>query len=326
MSYTASMSKAIGEQKRATKSFRNISTTLCIWFATLCWGGAYVAARFLLTPNNPGFVSLSPTMLATLRFSIASLIFLVPLGRAILHHQVNARDLLLLFLLGQFAFTLYYWLQYIGIQQTNASIASLLGVGLIPLFTTLLAFLFRTERFNIAGGIALFLGFTGVALIVFQKPVFFTFRSGFLFGALCLIINTFFFALYTNLSKRWMQNMSPLTMTAGTMISGTIGLLILSFFSSLSQWREVALLVAPQWLALLFLALGCSVLAYFAYNVALSRKDASGVALYFYFEPIVAVVLGITLLGEQLTWQTTVGAIVIGGSALVVSSLKRTKN
>ncbi len=47
-------------------------------------------------------------------------------------------------------------------------------------------------------------------------------------------------------------------------------------------------------MALLFLALVCSVMAYFAYNVALTRIDAARVAVYIYFEPVVTILLGIT--------------------------------
>lgn len=298
---------------------RRFSVSLCIWFATICWGGAYVAARFLLAPEQTGLVTLSPILLATLRFSIASLVFVIPFLAAIFRRQVSGRSLLIVFLLGQLAFSLYYWLQYIGIQQTNASISAILGVGLIPVFTMVLASLFGAEQFTMAGGGALLLGFVGVVLIVFQKSVVFSFQSGFFLGTLCLILNTFFFALYINLSKRWMQDISPLIMTSGTMVSGTIVLLVLSLFQSPSQWRAIALLNTTQWLALLFLALSCSVLAYFAYNFALSKREASRVAIYFYFEPVISIVLGITLLGELLTWQIVVGAIAIGGAVLLTN-------
>jgi drug/metabolite transporter (DMT)-like permease len=77
-------------------------------------------------------------------------------------------------LLGQLTFTLYYWLQYIGIQHTNASISAILGVGLIPLFTAFLAPLFGAERLNLPLLALLLLGFFGVALIVFQQPLIFT--------------------------------------------------------------------------------------------------------------------------------------------------------
>ncbi len=79
---------------------------------------------------------------------------------------------------------------------------------------------------------------------------------------------------------------------------------------------------ATQWVALLFLALVCSVIAYFVYNFALTRVAASRVAVYVYFEPVVAVLLGVTLLGESLSWQTIGGAVAIGLSVVMVNLVK----
>jgi drug/metabolite transporter (DMT)-like permease len=113
-------------------------------------------------------------------------------------------------------------------------------------------------------------------------------------------------------------------MTGGTMISGTLGLLLLSLLDPVSnRWSEVAKLGIIQWIALLFLAIVCSVIAYFVYNVVLTKIDASRVAVYIYFEPVVAVVLGITLLGEHLSWQTIIGAVAIGGAVALVNLTKR---
>lgn len=295
-----------------------------IWFAIVCWGGAYIAARFLLRPATPGLVSLSPALLAALRFSIASLFFIIPLVRAVVQRQISGHQLLLMALLGQLTFSLYYWLQYIGIQQTSASIAAILGVGLIPLFTALLAQGFGAERLHVSIVGALLVGFVGVALIVLQRPLAVTLHSGFLFGALCLVANTFFFALYSNLSKRWMRDISPVVMTAGTMVSGAIGLVLLSFLDPTgNHWSEVPLLDVTQWMALLYLAIGCSVLAYFAYNVALNTMEASRVTVYFYFEPGVTVVLGVLLLGEQLTWQMFAGAAAIAASVVMVNLVRK---
>ncbi len=316
------MSKVRRQQPQGQGGGPSLFISLGIWFAILCWGGAYVAARFLLHPDQAGFVALPPLMLAALRFGIAALFFVVPLLQAIWHRQISGHALVLMALLGQLTFTLYYWLQYIGIAQTNASIAAILGVGLIPLFTTMLAYMFGAERLTLPLVAFLLLGFLGVALIVFQQPLSVSLHSGFVLGAGCLIANTLFFAIYNNLSKRWMQDISPVVLTAGTMISGAIGLLVLSWLDPLSQWQTVRRLHLSQWLAVLFLALACSVGAYFTYNLALSQRDASRVAVYFYVEPLVAIVLGMTLLGEHLTWQTVLGALAIGGSILAVNRIK----
>jgi drug/metabolite transporter (DMT)-like permease len=132
------------------------------------------------------------------------------------------------------------------------------------------------------------------------------------------------FAIYSNLSKRWMQDISPLVMTGGTMVSGTISLLLLSLLDPANNcWGDVARLDATQWVALLFLALVCSVIAYFVYNFALTRVAASRVAVYIYFEPVVAVLLGAVLLGESLSWQTMCGAVAIGLSVVMVNLVKK---
>ena len=294
-----------------------------VWFAVLAWGTSFVAARFLLHPEKAGQATLSPLVLAAARFSIASLFFVVPLARALLHCQITRRDLLHMVVL-QLTFSLYFWLQYTGVQQTNASISSILVVGLIPVVTALLAQLLGKERLSWMTLGALLLGFVGVAFIVFQRPLSISLASGFLLGVFCLVGNAFAFAAYSTLSKRWMQRISPLVMTGGTMMSGAVGLVLLSLLDPLSnQWSEVAQLDTVQWIALLFLSVVCSVIAYFAYNSALSKIEASRAAVYIYFEPVVAVLFGVTLLGEPLSWQIIVGALSIAGSVAIVNLIKR---
>lgn len=297
-----------------------------VWFAIIAWGGSFVAARILLHADTTNQTSLSPTILAALRFSLASLFFVVPLAIAIVRHQISLRQLLQMAFLGQITFTIYFWLQYTGVQQTNASISSILVVGLIPVVTAFLSQFLSKEQLSLTRFGTLLLGFLGVAIIVWQKPVQVTLATGFLFGALCLVGNAFAFAIYSNLSKRWMQDIPPLVMTGGTMLSGAVGLLLLSLLDpSTNRWSDVARLNTIQWTALVFLATVCSVVAYFAYNVALTRIDASRVAVYIYFEPVVAILLGVTLLGESLNWQTLAGAATIGVSVVAVNLLKKGK-
>jgi drug/metabolite transporter (DMT)-like permease len=295
-----------------------------IWFVVIAWGTSFVAARILLYAERTGEASLSPTLLAALRFSIASIFFAIPLARAILRRQVSGRDLLLMAFLGQIAFSLYFWLQYTGVQNTNASISSILVVGLIPTVTAFLSQFFGEKPLSLTTFGALLLGFLGVVIIVLQKQPFVTQSSDFLFGALCLISNAFAFAIYSHLSKRWMRNISPLVMTGGTMTSGAIGLLLLSLTDPINnRWSEVTKLDPLQWAALLFLALVCSVIAYFVYNFTLTKIAAARAAVYIYFEPVVAVLLGITLLGEHLSWQTVLGTMAIGGSVAMVNLIKK---
>lgn len=288
-------------------------------FAVVAWGGSFVAARLLLASTVRGAVTLSPTVLAAARFSLAGLFFLVPLARAILRREISGRDLLRLAALGQIAYSIYFWLQYTGVQQTSASVASILVVGLIPLATALVASLTGAERLGAFRIAALLVGCGGVVLVAVQQGLQFARGAGFLFGALCLVGNAVAFAVYSTLSKRWMRSISPLVLTGGTMLAGALGLDLLSLTDpAQNRWSNLARLDPAQIVALLFLALVCSVAAYFAYNFALTQVPAGQAALYIYFEPVVAVALSIPVLGERLSWQTVLGAALIAVSVALV--------
>ena len=318
------MNTSTPTQEVPEKTSGHILAYIGVWIAVIAWGASFVAARVLLNTETRYQVSLSPTVLAALRFSIASLFFIVPLSIAIVRRRLSVRQLVQMFFLGQVAFSLYFWLQYTGIQKTNASISSILVVGLIPTVTAFLSQFIGQEHLSLTRVGALLLGFFGVSIIVLGQQTQLIQGSDFLFGSVCLVGNAFAFAIYSNLSKRWMQDISPLLMTGGTMLSGAIGLLLLSLADPIhNRWGDIIRLDATQWLALLFLSLGCSVIAYFVYNFALTKISASRAAVYIYFEPVVAVILGVTLLTEHLSWQTLSGAVVIGASVVIVNLLKR---
>lgn len=290
-----------------------------LWFAVVAWGGSFVAARLLLAAVVPGYIALSPTLLAAARFSIASLFFMIPLARAVVRHQISLGDLARMLGLGQITYSLYFWLQYTGVQHTSASVASILVVGLIPLVTTIFAFFGGQQPPNAGKVGILLIGFAGVVVVAVQHGIHVSGQAGFFFGALCLVGNAVAFALSSILTKRWMRHISPLVMTGGTMIGGTLGLISLSLtHPAENRWQDLGRLSAPQMVALLFLAIVCSVGAYLAYNYALTWMPAARAAVYIYAEPLVALGLGVVLLGEGLSAQTLLGAVLITASVALI--------
>lgn len=295
-----------------------------LWFVVIAWGGSFVAARALLHATTAGQVALSPTVLATVRFGLASLFFVIPLTRAVVRRQVSRGDLLRMVLLGQLTYSVYFWLQYTGVQQTSAGVASILVIGLMPLTTAVIARMLGRERLTWSVSAALLIGAVGVVLVVFQQGIQVERNAGFLFGALCLIGNAIAFAVYSNFSKQWMRTIPPLVMTGGTMMSGALGLLVFSVANpGANDWTRIARLDGGQWLALLYLILVCSIAAYLAYNVALTRIPASSAAAFNYFEPVVAVVFGAVLLSERPSIQAMLGALIIALSIFLLHRARR---
>lgn len=281
-------------------------------FAVTAWGASFVAARMVL--NAPaGLMSLSPTLLATVRFLIASAFFgPVLLVRQLRGKGVEARDLPLFFLLGTLAISLYFFLQYTGVRLTNAGVSAVIVVGGIPLATVAVSAAMDRERFG-AGKIgAVACGAAGILIVASQRGVSLALESGFLLGVLCLVLNAVCFGFYSVLARRMRAKYSPVTITAATMLMGTLGLVAVAALTE--RWSELRLLSAGQWGAVAYLAVVCSVLAYLAYNRALVTFPASRAASWIYLESPVAIVLGVAILGETLSLMTVAGAAVIVGS------------
>jgi drug/metabolite transporter (DMT)-like permease len=290
---------------------------LAIGFSVLVWGASFVAARHLLRPADPDRAALSPITLAAARFTLASLFFALPFVLALIRRELAARDLLRMALLGQLAFSTYFWLQYTGVRNTNAGVAALLAVGLMPTATGVLAPLGGERRPTWRAWGALLLGFAGVAVLTLGRPAENSGTGEFALGALCLVGNAFAFAAYSLLARRWMARVGPVTLTGGAMIFGSMGLLAMVALSEPAPLGSLAALDSTQWTALAFLTLVCSVAGYFAWNFALSRVEASRAAVCIYAEPVVAVALGILWLGERHGATALAGALAIAASILL---------
>ncbi len=293
----------------------------------LVWGGSFVAARFLLAPSNSATTALSPTVLAALRFALATIVFM-PLvfvrsrrtrGTTAAPLRLTKSDALILIGLGQLGIAAYFWLQYTGVRLTNAGIASILVVGLIPIATSVVAHLRLGESLRRSHIGALIVGLTGVGIVVVQREtdIGVSASTGFVLGALCLVADALLFAIYSTLVRHLRHRFDSLTLTAGTTATGAGGLLILALITgglgaigSLNGW---------QWLAVLYLAVICSVLGYFCYNRALAIVEAGRASSWVYLEPPVALVFGALLLGERVTAGSLAGGLIIAVSVWIIS-------
>jgi drug/metabolite transporter (DMT)-like permease len=78
------------------------------------------------------------------------------------------------------------------------------------------------------------------------------------------------------------------------------------------------------WIALGYLIVFGSLLAYSAYSYLLANAPISLISTYAYVNPAVAVLLGWLILDEHVTWQILFGgAVIILGVAVVVSAERR---
>lgn len=283
--------------------------TLAALFVASVWGLSFVAASMVLE-------TLTPVLLATMRFIIASILFSPILIRSRQQgNKPSRKDLRDMAWLGFLSISIYFLLQYTGVKYAGPGVSAIIVVGFIPILTGLASTLILKEPFDRRRILGIGLGFIGVALITLPNLVLGSVNTRFFIGVACLLGNAVAFSLYSTLSRRLLKQYDePAIVTSYVTVFGTLALIPMSLTS---DWTTITTLSINQWIAVIFLASICSGLAYFLWNYALSKIESVQAAVWLYLEPVVAFIGSFILFGSIPSVLTmTGGVLVLIGAAL----------
>ena len=282
---------------------------------SIIWGLSFVAASMVLT-------TLSPVILATVRFIIAAVIYSPII--ILEYHRGNKptlADMKELALFGFLSISIYFWLQYTGVQYAGAGVSAVLVTGLIPVLTGIAGAVLLKERFNLNRGLGIALGLTGVSLIALPKLIVSNVDWRFFVGVACLLGNAVCWSMYSTLSRRLMKRIGkPLMVTAYTTLWGMLFLLPMSLTS---DWGALSALTVNQWGSILYLAVICSGGGYLLWNYALSKTEAVRASVWLYLEPVAAFIGSFALFGIVPLFLTLLGGATILLGALLISLSKQ---
>ncbi|GAB3950021.1 hypothetical protein GCM10027614_49760 [Micromonospora vulcania] len=162
------------------------------------------------------------------------------------------------------------------------------------------------------------LGFAGLVLLVLPTggadavP---------LVGALTVVAGAVSWSVGSFLSRRIRMPDDPFVATVYEMVAGALVLAVVAAARGELSDFHPAQVTARSWLALGYLMVAGSLVAFTAYVWLLHNAPISLVSTYAYVNPAVAVALGALLLAEPVTMQVLLGgAVIVAGVALVVST------
>lgn len=140
-------------------------------------------------------------------------------------------------------------------------------------------------------------------------------------GIVIILAASVSWASGTIVSRRVPLPSRPLLGTSMQMLAGGVVLLAAAAATGEFSRFDVSHVSAASWLALAYLIGPGSIIAFSAYMVAVRRLPTATVATYAYVNPIIAVLLGTSFLGEALTASMLVGgALIVVAVVLVVRS------
>ncbi len=282
----------------------------------LIWGSTYLAIRIAVE-------TLPPFLMAGVRFALAGAVLylwarLRGTERPTAAHWRAAATLGGLLLVGGNG--LVSWAEI----RVPSGPAALL-VSTIPLFVVLLEWLgprsIRVGRPSRLVALGVAAGLLGIALLVGPgdllgeriDPV----------GALVLVAAALSWSFGSAISRRLPQPGSPVLGTAMQMLAGGVLLLLTGAGLGEIPRLELAAVSIDSLLALAYLIVFGSLIAFTAYVYLLKTVAIAKVATYAYVNPVVALLLGWALAGEALSPRTLLASAVILGAVILITTRRR---
>lgn len=277
---------------------------ICAILVSILWGLSFIGSKEAIAG---GFDTFS---LVTVRFIVASLVLL---GSALLRKEslkVEKKDILPLFITSVTGITLYYYFELKGLENTSASVASLI-ISTIPVFSLLTAVVLYKRRPPLLtwGGVALSL--LGVYMVVFNGA-----GSNSILGCLVLFGGCICWVSYLEMTDRLLKKYSN---TCVTFWQSALSLLTCTPLAVTERVEWTAIPVSAWLWAILFLGLICSYLCFMMNNHSVAILTPQVNSVFLNLSPVATAVGGWLVLGETITAVQLLGGAVILIALFIIS-------
>lgn len=290
----------------------NLAFLVWLLLSTI-WGTTWLFIKL-------GLADLPPFTFAGIRFVVAivPLYILLFLRKPLI--PKNGGDWRLIFVTGFLTISVNYGLVFWGENYISSGLTAIF-YSTFPLFGLVIAhFYLPSEPMTFLKTLGIILGIVGVA-IIFSNQLSVD-KPNAVWGSLAIIFASLGTAYAGVLIKVRGKHLDPLVLTIGQMSIGFIPLMIVGFvlegnpFSF--EWNLNA------WVALCYLALIGSALAFVLVYWLMQRMDVTKTQLIPLASTLIAVIVGKLVLNEEFSWRTSIGGLsILFGLAVTVWGHKR---
>lgn len=292
------IAQAAGRAYAATASHR-VRTALAFFAIYLIWGSTYLAIRYAVETIPPLYTA------GFRHLTAGSILLILALMKG---YRPTGAQIRASVVIGFFFFLVGHGSLHWAEQVVPSGLSALL-IAVEPIFVFLLSSAAsRVWKLNLMLLAGILLGLIGVGLLVGD-----TAQGGhrFLTSAVMILVGAFSWSVGIIYSRRSKLSGNPLLLSALSLLAGALMLLFTGTILGEARgfsWSQVS---HRSFLALGYLIVFGSVIAFSAYNWLLEHYSPTLVATHTYVNPVVAVLLGWAFAGEALTMRVGLAAALV---------------
>lgn len=205
-----------------------------------------------------------------------------------------------------------------GLSLSTVINATLISTT-IPVFALFISVLFGYDRLSLRRAFGIMLAAAGVIYLV--NPLQAEVSSETIIGNLLMITSSFLYGAYIVISKDLFERYGALNVITWIFLVAALLAIPIGAYSLSAE--NLGAISPGIWLAVAFIILLPTVGAYYLNGWALTRVSPSVVAVYIYFQPLIAFGLAPVLLGESWSWRTVFASVLIFIGVAIVTKRGR---
>lgn len=287
------------------------SGAFSILFASVLWGTTGTAASFS--------EQVSPLAIGAFAMGVGGLIQALLSLRNIVNSAPQIWMFKLPLIISSVALAVYPLAFYSSMKLSGVAIGTVISIASAPFFTVFIERLFGTgKKVNRQWWMSFALGVLGIMLLVFAKGKGSSSASDFeyLLGIVLGLIAGLTYAGYSWVAKSMIDDGVKSQAALGSIFAGGAILLLPSlWFTGENLFAD-----STNSLVSLYMAIVPMCVAYLAYGYGLRHVPVSSATLLTLFEPVVAAVLAVWIVGEKISASGWVGIGLIGVCLILQTS------
>jgi len=282
-------------------------------FAFICfvWGTTWLAMKI-------GIATVSPGVFAGVRWTLAGAILL--LIRRLRGERVLPPPRLLprLLLVSVVLISFNQVIQLYGLKYITAGLGAVISSALTPLALLIFTVALGQERFSPRHLGAIAVGIAGVLMLFGPAALAGTLDVWKVAGAAGVAVGCLCYTFGSVMTRPMMRTLEPVQLAGLTDLIGGLVMLLVSLAIEPGARESIQLHWGwPAFLAWLYLLIPGALMSTTMYFLLVRDWGASRPGTYAFISPVIAVIIGCSLFGEELDWGEAVGMILMLAGAFM---------